>query len=74
MYVLWAKKRAINGKGFILEKIKEFYRYEEINYLLADLDNSIYEEALVMEGDKCIFYREYEKPYTLKRINLHDEQ
>lgn len=67
MYELWAKKRRINGKGNPYEYITSFYNIEEKYYMTDQLDREIYEECMVIENNRLIFYREFDKPLTRKR-------
>lgn len=67
MFQLWAKKRPIEGKGnpyeFIFSFDNEDYKYTALDIL----DRSIYEEAMIVRGQDCILYVEFEKPLVLKR-------
>lgn len=67
MFQLWAKKRPIDGKGSPYEFIFSFDN-EDYKYTALDtLDCSIYEEAMIVRGQDCILYVEFEKPLVLKR-------
>lgn len=67
MFQLWAKKRPIEGKGSPYEFIFSFDN-EDYKYTALDtLDRSIYEEAMIVRGQDCILYVEFEKPLVLKR-------
>lgn len=67
MFQLWAKKRPIDGKGSPYEFIFSFDN-EDYKYTALDtLDRSIYEEAMIVRGQDCILYVEFEKPLVLKR-------
>lgn len=67
MYELWAKKRPIDGRGYPYEFITWFYN-EQQKYCLTDrLDRNIYMECMVVKDNRCIFYREFEKPLVLKK-------
>ena len=66
MFELWARKRAVNGVGFPYDHIFNFdnesYKYTALN----TLDKSIYQEAMITQGNDCIMYVELEKPMTKK--------
>lgn len=66
MYELWAKKRNIDGKGKPYEFITNFEDINEKYYMTDQLDRSIYEECMVVENNRLIFYREFQKPLTRK--------
>lgn len=67
MFQLWAKKRPIEGKGSPYEFIFSFDN-EDYKYTALDtLDRSIYKEAMIVRGQDCILYVEFEKPLVLKR-------
>ena len=67
MYELWAKKRPIEGRGYPYEFITWFYN-EDMKYCLTDkLDRNIYMECMVVKDNRCIFYREFEKPLIFKK-------
>lgn len=63
---LWAKKRPIEGYG---------QRYEFITYLNQEniysetdkLDRTEYQECMVVDDGRCVFYREFDMPYVKKR-------
>ena len=63
---LWGRKRKIDGIG---------QRYEFITYLdeiqiyseTDKLDRTIYEECMVVDEGRCVFYREFDMPYVKKR-------
>ena len=61
MYELWAKKRPVNGKGFPYEFIMEFSNVDYSYTALDKLDRDIYQEALVVVGDRCILSVEWDK-------------
>lgn len=73
MYELWARKRPIEGKGspyeFIFSFDNEYYKYNALD----TLDHSIYEEAMVLRGQECILYVEFEKPLVLKKEVIKSE-
>lgn len=66
MYELWAKRRKIEGKGFPYEFIFDFYDESYKYNALDTLDKNIYQEAMVVRGNDCIMYVEFEKPYVYK--------
>ncbi len=66
MYEIWARKRPVNGVGYPFEWICNFENEQAKFYLTDQLDRNIYAECLVMEGQRLVFYREFEKPYTRK--------
>lgn len=68
MYQLWAKKRPIEGKGFPYEYITSFSNIDQRFYITDQLDREIYQECLVVTRDKCVFYREFDKPKVLKKV------
>lgn len=67
MYELWAKKRAVNGKGFPYEFILSFEN-KDFQYSAIDkLDPSIYKEAIIIdENHSCMLYREFPDVKVLK--------
>lgn len=66
MYELWAKKRLKDGRGNPYEFITSFYDIKEKYYMTDQLDREIYEECMVIENNRLIFYREFQKPLTRK--------
>ena len=66
MYQLWAKKRLIEGVGSPYEFITSFEREEQKYYITDQLDRNIYEECMIVKDNRCIFYREFDLPYTYK--------
>ena len=66
MYELWAKKRIIDGKGKPYEFITNFEDINEKYYMTDQLDREIYKECMVIENNRLIFYREFQKPLTRK--------
>jgi len=68
MYQLWAKRRPVEGKGSPYEYITSFDREEQKYYLTDQLAREIYQECLVVTRDKCVFYREFDKPMVLKKV------
>lgn len=73
MFELWARRRKVNGVGFPYEFIfnfdNEYYKYTALD----TLDHSIYEEAMVLRGQECILYVEFEKPLVLKKEVIKSE-
>lgn len=67
MYELWARKRAVNDIGepfkFIMSFGNEDYKYSAID----SLDKNIYEEAIIVEKERCILYVKLEKPFIKKK-------
>lgn len=63
---LWGRKRPINGYG---------QRYELITYLNQEniysetdkLDRTEYEECMVVDEGRCVFYREFDIPYVKRK-------
>ena len=66
MYFLWARRRPVEGIGSPYEFITSFEREEQKYYLTDQLDRSIYMECMVVKDNRCVFYREFENPYTYK--------
>lgn len=66
MYELWAKRRPVEGIGSPYEFITSFEREEQKYYITDQLDRSIYMECMVVKDNRCVFYREFEEPYTYK--------
>lgn len=66
MYELWAKKRLKDGRGKPYEFITRFNNIKEKYYITDQLDREIYEECMVIENNRLIFYREFQKPLTRK--------
>jgi hypothetical protein len=66
MFELWAKKRPVNGYGMPYEYITSFYDIREKYYMTDTLDREIYEECMVIENHRLIFYREFQKPLVRK--------
>lgn len=66
MYELWAKKRLKDGRGYPYEYITDFEDINEKYYMTDQLDREIYEECMVIENNRLIFYREFQKPLTRK--------
>lgn len=65
---LWARKRAVEGKGFPYEFIFNFddesYKYTAID----TLDKNIFEECMIIDSNECIMYVEFEKPLVKKKV------
>lgn len=66
MYELWAKKRLKDGRGNPYEFITDFEDINEKYYMTDQLDREIYEECMVIENNRLVFYREFQKPLTRK--------
>lgn len=67
MFELWGRKRPVDGIGHVYEFIFSFDN-EDYKYTALDtLDRSIYKEAMIVRGQDCILYVEFEKPLVLKR-------
>ena len=64
MFELWAKKRPVDGRGFPYEWICNFENEQAKYYIIDQLDRDKYMEAMVLEGNRLLLYREFEKPYT----------
>lgn len=64
MFELWARKRPVDGWGFPFEWITNFDREEQKFYMMDTLDRNIYQEAMVVEGERLVLYREFPKIYT----------
>lgn len=60
MFELWAKKRPINGYGQKYEFICNFCNEEEKYYWCDTVDKEIYEEAIIINNNRLIFYEEFE--------------
>ena len=73
MYEIWAKRRPVQGKGSPFEYITSFYNFDKRFYLTDQLDRNIYQECLVVNNNVCVFYREFEIPYTYKLRRKKDE-
>ena len=67
MFELWARKRPINGVGDTYHKILEFEREEQKYYMMDKIDRDKYQEAMIMEGNRLVMYREFEEKYTRVR-------
>lgn len=64
---LWAKKRPIEGYG----QKYEFITHLDLQQIYSEtdkLDREVYQECMVIEDQRCIFYREFEKTYVKRRI------
>lgn len=66
MYELWAKKRLKDGKGNPYEFITTFNNIKEQYYITDQLDREVYKECMVIENNRLVFYREFDKPLTRK--------
>lgn len=66
MYSLWAKRRPIEGRGYPYEYITSFSNIDQRFYITDQLDRNVYMECMVISGEQCVFYREFEKPYVYK--------
>ncbi len=66
MYELWAKKRGNKGKGNPYEFITTFNNIKEQYYMTDQLDREVYKECMVIENNRLVFYREFDKPLTRK--------
>lgn len=60
MYELWARRYETRR----YEYITSFSNLDRKYYLMDQLDRSIYYEALIVQGQTCKMYREFEKPKT----------
>lgn len=67
MFELWAKKRPINGVGDTYHKILEFEREEQKYYMMDKIDRDKYQEAIIMEGNRLVMYREFEEQHIITR-------
>lgn len=67
MYSLWARKRPVNGRGFPYEWLLDFEREDNKYYVTDLLDREIYQECMVLEGERLILYREFDIPYKVRR-------
>ena len=63
MYNLYAKKREKPN----FEYITTFYREEEKFSKVGELDESIYQEAIVVSERGCELYIEFQKPKVYKK-------
>lgn len=70
MFELWAKKRPIDGYGQKYEWIRNFASESEKYYMCDTLDKNIYEECMVIENNRLIFYKEFPiyKPVVKKKV------
>ena len=69
MFELWARKRPVNGVGSPFQWICNFDYEPNKFYMIDQLDREIYQEAMVVEGERLVLYREFPKIYkkTYKR-------
>ena len=66
---LWARKRPINNVGQPYEYITTFWD-ENQKYCLSDLlDRTIYQECMVVDENRCVMYREFDKPLIKKKVS-----
>ena len=73
MYELWAKKRPVQKKGSPYEYITSFSNIEQRFSITERLDKNIYQECMIIKNNVCVFYREFEIPYTYKLRRKKDE-
>jgi len=66
MYQLWARKRPVDNQESNFEFITEFDDKTQQYCLVDNLDESIYQEAIVISNGGCELYVEFEKPFTMK--------
>ena len=55
MYKLYAKER--NKQDY--DYIKELQKENQIYYEIDNLDTNKYKEAIVLENNKCVYYKEF---------------
>lgn len=67
MFELLAKKRVIDGVGDTYHKILEFEREEQKYYMMDKIDRDKYQEAIIMEGNRLVMYREFEEKHIIIR-------
>lgn len=73
MYQLWARKRPTENQESNFELITEFDDKIQQYYLVDSLDESIYQEAIVISNGGCELYVEFEKPFTMKMRRKNNE-
>ena len=73
MYQLWARKRPMENQESNFELITEFDDKIQQYYLVDSLDESIYQEAIVISAGGCELYVEFEKPFTMKMRRKNNE-
>jgi hypothetical protein len=66
MYQLWARKRPTENQESNFEFITEFDEKIQQYSLIDTLDESIYQEAIVISNGGCELYVEFEKPFIMK--------
>ena len=66
MYQLWARKRPTENQESNFEFITEFDDKIQEYSLIDTIDESIYQEAIVISNRCCELYVEFEKPFTMK--------
>lgn len=63
---LWGRKRKIDGIG----QRYEFITYLDEKHIFSEtdkLDRKEYQECMVVNEGRCVFYREFDMPYVKKR-------
>ena len=73
MFELWGKKRPINGYGQQFEWICNFDNEQNKYYMIDTLDREIYQEGMIIEGDRLVLYRELPKPNNKIRRLKNDK-
>ena len=73
MYQLWARKRPVENQDSNFEFITEFDDKIQQYCLVDSLDESIYQEAIVISNGGCELYVEFEKPFTMKMRRKNNE-
>lgn len=73
MYQLWARKRPMENQESNFELIAEFDDKIQQYCLVDSLDESIYQEAIVISNGGCELYVEFEKPFTMKMRRKNNE-
>lgn len=73
MYQLWARKRQVENQDSNFEYITEFNDKIQQYSLIDTLDESIYQEAIVISNGGCELYVEFEKPFTKKLRSKSNE-
>lgn len=68
MFELLAKKRVIDGVGDTYHKILEFEREEQKYYMMDKIDREEYQEAMIMECNRLVMYREFEEQHIITRV------
>jgi len=62
MYSLWARKRPVEGRGFPYEFIFSFDNRDYCFTAMDTLDREIYQECMIIQNERCVIYREFDKP------------